>query len=91
MHCLFNDVYMRTDMAGVEFLVRLWLDASAPRPPGYYIVLPEELQPANSQYTVQSMPLGWHKVKVLYSQYKSEVAMEKCGESRDASLRPWCC
>ena len=41
MRCLFNDVYMRTDMAGVEFLVRqlemptlgcqLWLDASAPR------------------------------------------------------------
>ena len=84
---LFNDLYKRTDMAGVESLVgqlvkptlgcQLWLDASARRPPGYFLVLPQELQQATSRYNSESMPLGWHKVKILYSEYKSDAEMDK--------------
>ena len=74
-------------MTGVESLVgqlvkptlgcQLWLDASARRPPGYFLVLPQELQQATSRYNSESMPLGWHKVKILYSKYKSDAEMDK--------------
>ena len=71
---LFNDLYKRTDMTGVELLVgqlekptQLWLDASARRPPGYFLVLPQELQQATCRYHSESMPLVWHKVKILYA------------------------
>lgn len=84
---LINEFFKRTDMTGVELLVgqlekptlgcQLWLHASARRPPGYFIVLPQELQQANGQYSVNRMPLGWHKVKLLYSKYKSEAEMDK--------------
>jgi hypothetical protein len=56
---LLNEVFMKTNMNGVDFLLgqlekptlgcQLWLDASAFRPPGYYLVLPQGLQQANSQ------------------------------------------
>ena len=84
---LFNDLYKRTNMTGVESLVgqlvkptlgcQLWLDASARRPPGYFLVLPQELQQATSRYNSEKMPIGWHKVIILYSKYKSDAEMDK--------------
>ena len=78
---------MKTNMNGVDFLLgqlekptlgcQLWLDASAFRPPAYYLVLPQGLQQVNSQYHLDSMPLGWHTAKILYRKYKSKKEMTK--------------
>ena len=84
---LLNEVFMKTNMNGVDFLLgqlekptlgcQQWLDASAFRPPGYYLVLPQGLQQVNSQYHLDSMPLGWHTAKILYRKYKSKKEMTK--------------